>query len=68
LIYRRTGNLRAVQRLMSEVPGQSGHALPGRPQPLRAKTRRRKGGPVRETAASAMGRLHDFCSCAERYR
>ncbi|HEV3120069.1 MAG TPA: tyrosine-type recombinase/integrase [Gemmataceae bacterium] len=25
LIYRRTGNLRAVQRLMSEVPGQSGH-------------------------------------------
>ena len=27
---------------------------------FRAKTRRRKGGRVRETSASAMGRLHDF--------
>jgi hypothetical protein len=32
-------------RLMSEVPGQCGHALPGRPQPLWTKRRRcRKKG------------------------
>ncbi len=29
---------RSRNKLMSEVPGQSGHALPGRPQPLRAPT------------------------------
>jgi integrase len=68
LIYRRTGNLRAVQlllghteiestvrylgievddalqwrnKLMSEIPGQSGHSLPDLQQPVRANRRPR---------------------------